>query len=137
MSYAQNIFTTTSPNETNFVITWTAPYYMTTADVKAEVDKVAWTVVSVSGTNVTLATGIPVDSTVRIYRETDVSSNEVDFLAGSPFRAGDVNENFNQTLFAVQEALTSDENHEADIDRIDGIITSILDQLNNHTYRHN
>ena len=132
MSYAQNIFTTTSPNETDFVITWTPPYYMTTADVKAEVDKVAWTVVSVSGTNVTLATGIPVDSTVRIYRETDVSSNEVDFLAGSPFRAGDVNENFNQTLFAVQEALTSDENHEADIDRLEGLIDTILALLNNN-----
>lgn len=139
MSYAQNIFTTTSPNETNFVITWTAPYYMTTADVKAEVDnasaaidKVAWTVVSVSGTNVTLATGIPTDSTVRIYRETDVSSNEVDFLAGSPFRAGDVNLNFDQTLFAIQEALTSDENHEADIDRLEGLIDTILALLNNN-----
>ena len=132
MSYAQNIFTTTSPNETNFVITWTPPYYMTTSDVKAEVDKVAWTVVSVSGTNVTLATGIPVDSTVRIYRETDVSSNEVTFLAGSPFRAGDVNQNFDQTLFAVQEALTSDENHENDIDRLEGLIDTILALLNNN-----
>ena len=132
MSYAQNIFTTTSPNETNFVITWTAPYYMTTADVKAEVDKVAWTVVSVSGTNVTLATGIPTDSTVRIYRETDVSSNEVDFLAGSPFRAGDVNLNFDQTLFAIQEALTSDENHETDINRLEGLINTILALLNNN-----
>lgn len=131
MTYAQNIFTTTQPNETNFVITWTPPYYVNTNDVKAEVDEVAWTVVAVSGTNVTLATGIPTGSEVRIYRETDISDNQVNFLPGSPFRAEDVNADFDQILFGLQEAITADYNIDLEIDDINVKIENLLQIVNN------
>ena len=131
MSLAQNIFTTTEANETNFIITWTPPYYMSTSAVKAEVDDAPWTVVAVAGTAVTLETGIPAGSTVRIYRNTDITDNEVNFLPGSPFRAEDINANFDQILFSLQENVTINENQDIQIDIILDSINDLLELINN------
>ena len=67
-------------------------------------------------------------NTVRIYRETDDSKAASTFYAGSAIRAGDLNDNTSQTLYAVQEinnksdtALTNSR-----VDNGDGTYTSAI-----------
>ena len=58
---------------------------------------------SISGTNVVFnsAPGSSVD--IHIYRLTDVDSAKAVFAAGSSIRAGDLNNNVDQSLYANQE----------------------------------
>ena len=71
-------------------------------------------------------------NTVRIYRETDDSKPASTFYAGSAIRAGDLNDNTSQTLYAVQEinnksdtALTNSR-----VDNGDGTYTSAVSIAN-------
>ena len=79
MSLSQNTFTATA-GQTEFTITWTDPYYLSTSNVNATVNDTPWTVVAVSGTLVTLDAGINAGDTVKIFRVTDISDNQVNFL---------------------------------------------------------
>ena len=81
------------------------------SDLKVELDGVLKTEntsgtnndYSISGTNVVFnsAPGSSVD--IHIYRLTDVDSAKAVFAAGSSIRAGDLNNNVDQSLYANQE----------------------------------
>ena len=84
------------------------------ADVKVEVDNVLKTsgnhynitsYTTTGGGNVVFTSGnIPSSpASIRIYRDTDVDSAKATFTAGSSVKAGDLNNNFTQILYAAQE----------------------------------
>ena len=86
---------------------YTFPYYKT-SDIKVALDdviKTESTHYNVSGTNIvftggnTPGTGVE----IHIYRETDVDTSKATFAAGSSIRAGDLNNNNTQLLYAAQE----------------------------------
>ena len=94
------------------------------ADIKVEVDNVIKTVSShynitsyttTGGGNVVFTSGnITVSpAPIRIFRDTDVDTAKATFTAGSSVKAGDLNNNNTQLLYAAQEEqnqtiLTSD-----------------------------
>ncbi len=127
--FASDTFTNVAAGTTNFTITWEYtynPYYTDTDAVKATVNGAAWTVSSVSGSTVTLASGIPANATVIIYRETDLSENVITFNAGSTLKSEDLNSDFDQLLFASQEFRDTDESLQT---QITGISNSINDLI--------
>ena len=84
------------------------------ADVKVDVDGVIKTsgshynitsYTTTGGGNVVFTSGnIPSSpASIRIYRDTDVDSAKATFTAGSSVKAGDLNNNFTQILYAAQE----------------------------------
>ena len=83
-------------------------------DIKVEVDTVVKTVsthynitsyTTTGGGNVVFTSGnIPASpAAIRIYRDTDVDSAKATFTAGSSVKAGDLNNNQTQLLYAAQE----------------------------------
>ena len=102
------------------------------ADIKVDVDGVVKTsgshynitsYTTTGGGNVVFTSGnIPTSpSLIRIYRDTDVDSAKATFTAGSSVKAGDLNNNMTQILYAAQE-----EQNQTIVasDLKDGIITS-------------
>ena len=84
------------------------------ADIKVEVDEVIKTVsthynitsyTTTGGGNVVFTSGnIPSSpSQIRIFRDTDVDSAKATYSAGSSVKAGDLNNNQTQILYAAQE----------------------------------
>ena len=84
------------------------------ADIKVEVDGVIKTsgshynitsYTTTGGGNVVFTSGnIPVSpAAIRIFRDTDVDSPKATFTAGSAVKAGDLNNNMTQILYAAQE----------------------------------
>ena len=84
------------------------------ADIKVEVDEVLKTsgnhynitsYTTTGGGNVVFTSGnIPASpSAIRIFRDTDVDTAKATFTAGSSVKAGDLNNNMTQILYAVQE----------------------------------
>ena len=127
--YASNTFTNVAANTTQFTITWGYvynPYYIDTAAVKAEVNGADWTVSSVSSSTITLATGIPADATVIIYRSTDITDNVVNFTAGSTLKSEDLNSDFDQLLFSAQEAKDKEESLQTQVDVINQNISDLI-----------
>lgn len=83
-------------------------------DIKVEVDEVIKTVsthynitsyTTTGGGNVVFTSGnIPASpAAIRIYRDTDVDSAKATYTAGSSVKAGDLNNNQTQLLYAAQE----------------------------------
>ena len=83
-------------------------------DIKVEVDEVIKTVsthynitsyTTTGGGNVVFTSGnIPASpAAIRIYRDTDVDSAKATYTAGSSVKAGDLNNNQTQILYAAQE----------------------------------
>lgn len=127
--YASNTFTNVAANTTLFTITWVYvynPYYIDTAAVKATVNGADWTVSSVSGSTITLATGIPANATVIIYRSTDITDNVVNFTAGSTLKSEDLNSDFDQLLFSAQEAKDAEASLQSQVDGINSSIASLI-----------
>ena len=127
--YASNTFTNVAANTTLFTITWGYvynPYYIDTAAVKATVNGADWTVSSVSGSTITLATGIPANATVIIYRSTDITDNVVNFTAGSTLKSEDLNSDFDQLLFSAQEAKDAEASLQSQVDGINSSIASLI-----------
>ena len=127
--YASNTFTNVAANTTLFTITWGYvynPYYIDTAAVKATVNGADWTVSSVSGSTITLATGIPANATVIIYRSTDITDNVVNFTAGSTLKSEDLNSDFDQLLFSAQEAKDAEASLQSQVDGINTSIASLI-----------
>ena len=86
---------------------YTFPYYKT-SDIKVTWDgalKTESTHYNVSGTNIVFTSGnVPGNGVaIHIYRETDVDTSKATFAAGSSIRAGDLNNNELQLLYAAQE----------------------------------
>ena len=84
--------------------------YLEESDVKVEVGGVLKTqdthYTFTSLTEITFTSGnIPPSGTnnVRIYRDTDITDLQAEFFAGSAIRAQDLNSDFDQNLFKVQE----------------------------------
>ena len=82
--------------------------YIDTTDIKVSLDGVVKTLT----THYTLANATQVQFNsapgtgvkIRIYRDTDTDSKKATFFSGSAIRSQDLNENLDQTLYAVQEA---------------------------------
>ena len=84
--------------------------YLEESDVKVEVGGVLKTqdtdYTFTSLTEITFTAGnIPPSGTnnVRIYRDTDITELQAEFFAGSAIRAQDLNSDFDQNLFRIQE----------------------------------
>ena len=81
--------------------------YLAESDVKVEVDgvlKTQDTDYTLDTTVITFTNATPAGTNnVRIFRDTDIDDLRNEFFAGSAIRAQDLNDDFNQTLFALQE----------------------------------
>ena len=94
-------------NNSTVLYSFTFPYIDTT-DIKVSLDSVVKTLT----THYTLANATQVQFNsapgtgvkIRIYRDTDTDSKKATFFSGSAIRSQDLNENLDQTLYAVQEA---------------------------------
>jgi hypothetical protein len=81
---------------------------VTPDDIKVSLDGVDQTLTThytleTDNTQVEFVTAPANGVVVRIYRETDTEALSATFFIGSSLRAKDLNDNFKQTLFAVQE----------------------------------
>ena len=97
--------THTGDNSTT-VFSFTFPY-LDQAHVKVYVDEVLKTYVTdwtfASATQVQFVTAPAINANIRIARETDASSPEATFYAGSSVRHTDLNDNQSQVLYSVEE----------------------------------
>jgi hypothetical protein len=101
MAYPENTYTGNG-STTNYSLTFE---YLEETDIKVSLDGVTTTAYSLANATTVSFTAAPANGVaIRIYRETDVSSAQATFFAGSAIRAQDLNNNNLQTLYAVQEA---------------------------------
>ena len=78
--------------------------YIKEAEVKVTLDGTATTAFTFANATTLSFTTAPASGVnIRIYRETDVSSLKATFFAGSAIKAEDLNDNFTQNNFAVEE----------------------------------
>ena len=96
-------------NGDNTDVTFTIPFeYLEESDVKVSVGGVLKTqdtdYTFSTLTEITFTTAPPTGvNNVRIFRDTDINSLRNEFFAGSAIRAQDLNDDFLQTLYTVQE----------------------------------
>ena len=101
MAYPENTYTGNG-STTNYSLTFE---YLEETDIKVSLDGVTTTAYSLANATTVSFTAAPANGVaIRIYRETDVSSAQATFFAGSAIRAQDLNNNTLQTLYASQEA---------------------------------
>ena len=80
--------------------------YLKESDVKVSLDGAETTAFTLANATTVNLNSIPnAGVTVRVFRTTDNEELESRFFAGSAIRAADLNKNFEQTLFSVQEVL--------------------------------
>jgi len=80
--------------------------YIDEADVRVSLDEVDTTEWSLdNATTVRMNTAPAVGVAIRVYRDTSINATKAVFYPGSAIRAQDLNDNFEQTLFAVQESV--------------------------------
>jgi len=81
--------------------------YLENADVKVEVNDVLQTITTqytfANATTIQFVAAPTNGAAIRIYRDTDIEDNKAEFYPGSSIRAQNLNDNFDQTLYAVQE----------------------------------
>jgi len=116
MANQQNSYTGSQGTGTNSAdFPFTFPSF-TTGEVKVEVDNVVKTLTThytvenyntTSGGTVRFTAGnIPTGTTpLRIFRQTDVESPKAEFSAGASLKAGELNDNFKQIRYALQEGI--------------------------------
>ena len=103
---------TTEHNHTgdNSTTTYSVTFpYLKEADVKVTLDHVLTTAYTFTNAttlvfNTAPATGVK----IRIFRDTDVDAARFVFSSGSALKAGEINENLDQLLFADQERASTD-----------------------------
>ena len=82
--------------------------YIEFSDVKVFVDSVLQSIetdyVFSNATQISFLTAPPVDSKVLLERVTSSDDIKITFFPGSAIRARDLNDNFTQTLYVIQEA---------------------------------
>ena len=104
MATTENTYTTSSATQTLFSFTFP---YIDTTDIKVSVDDVVKTITTdytlASATQIQFNTAPGASKKVRIYRTTDTDNKKATFFSGSAIRSQDLNEDFDQTLYAVQE----------------------------------
>lgn len=80
--------------------------YLRESDVKVSLDGVNTTAFTLANATTVNLNAVPASGVVvRVFRSTDNEELESRFFAGSAIRASDLNKNFEQTLFSVQEVL--------------------------------
>jgi len=101
MATTQNTYTGNG-STTNYSFTF--PYLKTT-DIKVSLDAVVTTAYSLSNaTTINFSTAPANGVAIRIYRDTDVDVLEATFNPGSAIKAEDLNNNFEQNNYSVQES---------------------------------
>jgi len=104
------------------LFSFTFPYIETT-DVKVSLNGEDTTAFSLANATTVQMDVAPTNgATVRVYRLTDSSAPQAYFFPGSIIRAQDLNDNFEQTLYVVQEAETIINNSDA------GTVTGIANE---------
>ena len=79
--------------------------YIKQADVKVTLDTVATTAFTFANATTLAFTTAPANGVaIRIFRDTDINTLNATFFPGSAIKAEDLNTNFTQSHFAVQEA---------------------------------
>lgn len=100
MAVTQNTYTGNG-STTNYSFTFP---YLETTDIKVSVNGTNTTAYTLANaTTVSFNTAPANGASVRIYRETDDSTLSSTFYPGSAIRSEDLNDNFNQGLYVVQE----------------------------------
>jgi len=77
--------------------------YIETSDVYVDVDSVNESNITVTASQVTVNPALSGGESVRVYRQTAIDSLAAIFQQGSAIKASDLNDNYRQTLFKVQE----------------------------------
>lgn len=100
--------------------------WIVTTDIKVSLDGVDQTLTTDyalinNNTQVEFVTAPGQDVAIRIYRDTDSDELSATFFAGSSLRAADLNNNFKQTLYSVQEVVSRF------IDRTNAVFENIID----------
>jgi len=100
MAHTEKTFTAT-PGQTQETFTF---LYIDEADIKVSIDGALTTAYSLpNATTILFDSALAGGEQVRIYRETDIDSLKSTFFAGSSIRAKDLNDNFEQNNFKIQE----------------------------------
>ena len=91
---------------TNYSVTFA---YLKEADVKVTLDHVATTAFTFANATTIQFTTAPANGVkIRIFRDTDVDAARFVFASGSALKAGELNENLDQLLYADQERASTD-----------------------------
>ena len=91
---------------TNYTVSFE---YLKEADVKVTLDHVATTAYTFANATTLQFTTAPANGVaIRIYRDTDVDAARFTFASGSALKAGELNENLDQLLYADQEKASTD-----------------------------
>jgi len=86
---------------TSYVFTFP---YLDDGDIRVSIDGVLTTAWSLTGPQTLLFTSAPANgANIRIYRDTTVDALYATFSSGSSIRAADLNENYTQGLYLMQE----------------------------------
>jgi hypothetical protein len=103
--------------------------YIAESDVKVSINQLITSAFSFANpTTIEFDTAPTAGTTIRIYRQTTTDSISSTFFSGSTIRAQDLNDNFEQTLYVVQENQTIIEN--SDAASVIGIATEALATAN-------
>ena len=101
MAITQNTFTGDG-STTNFSFTFE---YIKQSDVKASLDGTSTTAFTLANATTLSFNTAPANGVaIRIFRDTAIDSLKATFFPGSAIKAEDLNDNFTQNNFAVQEA---------------------------------
>lgn len=88
--------------------------YIDESDVKVSLDGTETTAYSLANATTVQLDSAPANGVaIRIFRQTSDASIKATFFPGSAVRAQDLNDNFEQTLFVVQETATTVANSDA------------------------
>ena len=89
----------------NSTTNYTFPFeYFEQSEVKATIDGITTTAFTFANATTLSFTSAPaLNAKIRIYRETDVTTLKATFFPGSAVKAEDLNDNFTQNNFAVEE----------------------------------
>ena len=91
---------------TNYSVTFA---YLKEADVKVTLDHVLTTAYTfANATTIQFTTAPATGVKIRIFRDTDVDAARFVFASGSALKAGELNENLDQLLYADQERASTD-----------------------------
>ena len=100
-------FYTGDGTTTDFAVSFT---YLKVADVKATLDHVATTAYTLPNAGILRFNTAPASGVaIRVYRDTDVDAARFVLAAGSSVKSSELNENYDQLLFADQEMVGEDQ----------------------------
>jgi hypothetical protein len=100
-------------NGTTVLYSFTFPY-INESDIYVSVNDTITTEYTLANATTIEFNAAPASgAAIRIYRSTNIDSTSAEFFPGSAIRAQDLNDNFEQTLFAVQESASLVANSDA------------------------